>query len=89
MLTDKELDDLRLTAQNYVRELRQEFAEFRARGREYLQQPEIDFDELEELIQQYGNQNEREIPNSIPSAIPGIDEDVPANPDTGPVRGLS
>lgn len=49
-LTDMERDDLRMAAKNHVRETREEWLAFRAQGREYLEEPNIDLARLQELL---------------------------------------
>lgn len=48
-ITDMEKDEIRMAAKNHVRETREEWMEFRAQGREYLQEPQLDLAALEEL----------------------------------------
>ena len=55
-LTDRELDELRLSAQNYMQETREEWVKFKQQGREYLNPIELSMEEIEERIRSYGNQ---------------------------------
>lgn len=82
-ITDRERDELRLAAQNYLRELNEAYAQFKMQGREYLQEPVITAEDYESRIREYAqlpenaSTEEPEVAGRLPEENAGETKRIP------------
>lgn len=74
-VTDRERDELRLAAQNYLQELREAYNQFKMQGREYLNEPEISIEDIEERIKDYAELRTNR--NSQGTEVPAVNPETP------------